>query len=67
MEKIIFTKMSGAGNDFVFLDRKLNANLEVTKEFVGKICDRRNGIGADGLITIADSTYSQFYHELFQC
>jgi len=60
MGKIIFTKMSGAGNDFIFLDKKLNANLIVTKEFVGKICDRRNGIGADGLITIEDSTTHNF-------
>jgi len=65
MEKIFFTKMSGAGNDFVFLDKNLNANLTITKEFVGKICDRRNGIGADGLITIEDSSTHNFIMHYF--
>jgi diaminopimelate epimerase len=55
MEKIIFTKMSGAGNDFVFIDKKQNDWLQVNTDFVKKICDRRNGVGADGLITIEDS------------
>ncbi|MDZ7626273.1 MAG: diaminopimelate epimerase [Ignavibacteriaceae bacterium] len=60
MEKIIFTKMSGAGNDFVFIDKKQNDWLQVNTDFVQKICDRRNGIGADGLITIEDSTTHNF-------
>jgi len=60
MEKIIFTKMSGAGNDFVVVDYKRNTNFNITKEFIQKICDRRNGIGADGLITIEDSATHNF-------
>jgi len=60
MEKIIFTKMSGAGNDFVLLDKKLKENLSVAQEFVKRICDRRNGIGADGLITMEDSDKYNF-------
>jgi diaminopimelate epimerase len=60
MEKIIFTKMSGAGNDFVFIDKKQNDWLQVNTDFVQKICDRRNGIGADGLITIEDSSTHNF-------
>lgn len=47
--------MSGAGNDFVVLDQKQNPKLPIDEYFVQKICDRRNGIGADGLITIGDS------------
>jgi diaminopimelate epimerase len=60
MEKIIFTKMSGAGNDFVFIDKKQNDWLQVNTDFVQKICDRRNGVGADGLITIEDSATHNF-------
>jgi diaminopimelate epimerase len=60
MENIIFTKMSGAGNDFVVIDKKLNSNLGINKEFIQKICDRRNGVGADGLITIEDSATHNF-------
>ena len=60
MEKIIFTKMSGAGNDFVLLEKKINSLSDITAEFVKRICNRRDGIGADGLITIADSSNYNF-------
>lgn len=60
MEVLTFTKMSGAGNDFVFLDKKQNDFLQVSTDLVRKICDRRNGIGADGLIIIEDSTSHNF-------
>jgi len=60
MEKIIFTKMSGAGNDFVVIDKKQNQNLTIKEKFVRNICDRRNGIGADGLITIEDDSNYNF-------
>ena len=52
--------MSGSGNDFVLIDKKQNPNLTVDDKFVQKICDRRNGIGADGLITIENSNDYNF-------
>jgi len=60
MKDLTFTKMSGAGNDFVFVDKKQNDWHQVTTDFVQIICDRRNGVGADGLITIEDSTTHNF-------
>jgi diaminopimelate epimerase len=60
MEKIFFTKMSGAGNDFIFLDKNLNINITVSPETIKKLCDRRNGIGADGVIEIADNSDYDF-------
>jgi len=65
MKKIIFTKMSGAGNDFVFIDKNQNDWLQVNTDIVQKICDRRNGIGADGLITIEDSATHNFNMNYF--
>ena len=65
MEKIIFTKMSGAGNDFVVIDKKNNNKLHVDEQFVIKVCNRRNGIGADGLITIEDSNDYNFEMNYF--
>ncbi len=65
MEKIIFTKMSGAGNDFVVIDYKLNLIQNISAEFVKNICNRRDGIGADGLITINDSTGYDFTMNYF--
>lgn len=52
--------MSGAGNDFVFIDKKQNDWLQVNTNFVQNICNRRNGVGADGLITIGDSSTHNF-------
>lgn len=47
-----FAKYHGIGNDFVmFADRA--DRLELTPEMVRKLCDRRFGIGADGVIRVA--------------
>ena len=54
MQKIFFKKMSGAGNDFIVVDKNQNPGLILTSEKIKNLCNRRNGIGADGLITIED-------------
>jgi diaminopimelate epimerase len=54
MEKVFFTKMSGAGNDFIFVDKNQNTDFNPSQKHIRKICDRRNGIGADGLIIVED-------------
>jgi diaminopimelate epimerase len=46
--------MSGAGNDFIVVDKNQNPGLILTSENIKNLCNRRNGIGADGLITIED-------------
>jgi diaminopimelate epimerase len=50
---IPFTKMHGAGNDFVMLDHRRLAGRPVDRDLVVRLCDRRTGIGADGLILVA--------------
>ncbi len=54
MEKVFFTKMSGAGNDFIFFDKNQNTAFNPSPERIKIICSRRNGIGADGLIIVED-------------
>lgn len=50
-----FTKMNGAGNDFVMLDnRKLSLSLSKTQ--IEQLCDRHRGIGADGLLCVEPAT-----------
>ncbi|MBK9098300.1 MAG: diaminopimelate epimerase [bacterium] len=65
MKKIIFTKMSGAGNDFVIVDKKLNRDFDVSTKLVQLLCDRRNGIGSDGLIVISDASEHNFVMNYF--
>ncbi len=46
-----FTKMNGLGNDFIMIDN-LGGKPELPAAEIERLCDRRKGIGADGLITI---------------
>lgn len=50
-----FTKMNGAGNDFVLLDNRAR-KLSLAREQIVKMCDRHRGIGADGLILLVPCT-----------
>ena len=50
-----FTKMNGAGNDFVMLDNR-DLSLSLTTSQIEKLCDRHRGIGADGLLCVEPAT-----------
>jgi len=65
MYEINFTKLTGAGNDFVLIDKKLNPKLSIDSEMIRKICDRRFGVGADGLLIIDDGVNIDFKMEYF--
>ena len=53
METINFTKMHGLGNDFVVVDEAELAKVKISRpELAIKLCDRRFGIGADGLMIV---------------
>src|SRR5262249_33462532 len=49
-----FTKMNGAGNDFVLVDNR-SQKLKLTRDQVVRICDRHHGVGADGIIILEPS------------
>ncbi len=65
MEKISFSKMSGAGNDFIIIDKVVNPQFVLSQNLIRKLCDRHYGIGADGVITISDSKEYDFDMEYF--
>ena len=58
------TKMHGARNDFVVLDQR-NARIDALPAFARWVCDRRAGIGADGLITIEVSAVADVQMRIF--
>ncbi len=49
---ILFTKMNGAGNDFIIIDQSINAGFIPGKSIIRKLCDRKRGIGADGVFIL---------------
>ena len=46
-----FTKMNGAGNDFVVLDNRAQT-FQLDQETIKRLCDRHRGVGADGLLAV---------------
>lgn len=50
-----FTKYTGLGNDFVVLDGRRAADIKDPCALAPKICDRRFGVGADGLVLLLPS------------
>lgn len=62
---LLFTKMHGCGNDFVVFDNRLNQRpLEFWIRLAPKLCDRRFGIGADGLLLLnpaKDTGFTMIY------
>src|SRR5688572_29890416 len=50
-----FTKMNGAGNDFVLLDNRAG-HLELAPAAIQRLCDRHRGVGADGVLVVEEST-----------
>ncbi|SFS01735.1 diaminopimelate epimerase [Microbacterium sp. cf046] len=53
-QTIAFTKGHGTGNDFVLLPDP-DGELELTDDQVAVLCDRRFGIGADGILRVVRS------------
>ena len=55
-----FAKYQGTGNDFVMLSDPYD-QIELTPPLVRSLCDRRFGIGADGVIRVASSSKANFF------
>ena len=53
-----FTKMNGAGNEFVLIDNR-PGQIKLRPEDVVKICHRQQGVGADGLMMLVPARNGQ--------
>jgi len=55
-----FYKYQGAGNDFIMVDNRALLFPKNNQTVISKLCDRKFGIGADGLILLEDSNPLDF-------
>src|SRR5437764_258329 len=49
-----FTKMNGAGNDFVLIDNRAG-EVHLDRGQIARLCDRHRGIGADGILLLEEA------------
>ena len=55
-----FTKMNGAGNDFIVVDNRFyEFSVSELSHIAQKFCPRRTGIGADGLLALATAEHPE--------
>ena len=62
---IVFNKYQGAGNDFIIIDNRNGTFNPDNSNLIKKLCDRRFGIGADGLILLSKSSKYNFEMKYF--
>ena len=64
MRKINFTKMVASGNDFIIL-KSLDSRAFGLRELAIKICDRKYGVGADGMLLLEKSKRADVRMRIF--
>jgi diaminopimelate epimerase len=50
-----FTKMNGAGNDFILIDNRAG-DIDLNRSQIASLCDRHRGVGADGILLLENLT-----------
>jgi diaminopimelate epimerase len=60
-----FTKMNGAGNDFILIDNRVG-HIDLSRSQIARLCDRHRGIGADGILLMENpSNHADFRMRYF--
>ena len=60
-----FSKYHGTGNDFVMVDGRALEKAPFTTDIIRRLCERRFGIGADGMIFLENSQQFDFAMRYF--
>jgi diaminopimelate epimerase len=65
MRMLRFTKMDGAGNDFILIDNR-SGDVDLNCSQIARLCDRHRGIGADGILLLENpSDHADFRMRYF--
>ena len=59
-----FAKYHGTGNDFVMIE-DVSDRIHLDQDTIAALCDRRKGVGADGLIRIAPAQDADFFMDYY--
>ncbi|HXI19429.1 MAG TPA: diaminopimelate epimerase [Gemmatimonadales bacterium] len=63
----VFYKMSGSGNDFVVFDGRHQRPADWPPEEIAAVCDRRQGVGADGLVILTPAGPGRVRMDYWNC
>jgi diaminopimelate epimerase len=63
----VFYKMSGSGNDFIMLDGRHTPSAEWGGGLIEELCDRRQGVGADGLVILTPEGSKRVRMDFWNC
>jgi len=67
MEGTSFYKMTGSGNDFVMLDGRRTTPAAWPTEAIVSLCDRRMGVGADGMVMLTPEGGDRVRMDFWNC
>lgn len=59
-----FYKYQAAGNDFVLIDNR-SKSIALTADQIARLCDRRFGVGADGVIFVSEDQEADYHVTYF--
>ncbi|MEE3003029.1 MAG: diaminopimelate epimerase [Pseudomonadota bacterium] len=66
MNKIInFTKMHSLKNDFIIIDLSQNYNLQLSRQQIISLADRKTGIGCDQLLILYVQSKEKFHFKIY--
>lgn len=67
MSGLAFHKMSGSGNDFVVFDGRGTSEADWPAERIKDLCDRRMGVGADGMVILTPEGGGRVRMDFWNC
>lgn len=62
--QLSFFKYQGTGNDFILVDNRAGS-VSLSVEQIVKLCDRKFGIGSDGLVLLQNDAIEDFYMNFY--